>query len=120
MPDVQVVIPILPVTDLARTHKYYCEVLGFLEPWGFGEPAVYGGVRAHLEKMPAIHFSVSADGTPGQAFVIIDGVDAYYEAVKAAGGEVIEEIGNREYRMRDFTVADPDGNRITFGSDTTG
>lgn len=118
MPDVQVVIPVLPTTDLARTHKYYCDVLGFLEPWGFGEPAQYGGVRADLEQMPAIHFTVDSQRGPGEVFVIIEEVDAYYEKVKAAGAEVVFEIGDRPYWMRDFMVADPDGNRLSFGTPT--
>lgn len=117
MPDVQVVIPVLPTTDLARTHKYYCDVLGFLEPWGFGEPPQYGGVRADLQEMPAIHFIVSTDPTPGEIFVIVNEVDAYYERVKGPA-EVIFEIGDRPYGMRDFTVADPDGNRVSFGTPT--
>ena len=64
MPDVHVVIPVLPVADLARAHKFYCDVLGFLEPWGFGEPPQYGGVRADLAEMPAIHFTVCTDRSP--------------------------------------------------------
>ncbi len=122
MPDVRVVIPVLPTTDLARTHKYYCDILGFLEPWGYGEPGEplqYGGVRADLDQMPAIHFTVCTDRTPGEVFVIVNDVDAYYEKVKAAGAEMIFEIGDRPYGMRDFMVADPDGNRLSFGADKT-
>ncbi|HUR48551.1 MAG TPA: glyoxalase superfamily protein [Acidimicrobiales bacterium] len=118
MPDVQVVIPVLPTTDLARAHTYYCDVLGFLEPWGFGEPPQYGGVRADLEQMPAIHFTVDPARGAGEVFVIIDEVDAYFEKVKAAGAQVVFEIGDRPYGMRDFMVADPDGNRLSFGTPT--
>ena len=118
MPDVQVVIPVLPTKDLERTHRFYCDVLGFLEPWGFGDPPQYGGVRADLEKMPAIHFTVDADRGPGEVFVILDDVDAYFEEVRAAGAEFIFEVGDRPYGMRDFMVGDPDGNRISFGTPT--
>jgi len=119
MPDVRVVIPVLPVADLARAHKFYCDILGFLEPWGFGDPPQYGGVRADLAEMPAIHFTVCTDRSPGEVFVIVNEVDTYYEKVKSAGAEMIFEIGDRPYGMRDFMVADPDGNRISFGSDKT-
>lgn len=120
MPDVQVVIPVLPVKDLARTHAYYCSVLGFLEPWGFGDPPQYGGVRADLEQMPAIHFTVDESRGPGEVFVIIRDVDSYFAEVKTAGAEVIFDIGDRDYGMRDFMVADPDGNRLSFGSEKRG
>ena len=118
MPDVQVVIPVLPTKDLERTHQFYCDILGFLEPWGFGDPPQYGGVRADLEQMPAIHFTVDAERAPGEAFVIIDDVDAYFEQIKRAGAEFIFEVGDRPYGMRDFMLADPDGNRLSFGSPT--
>lgn len=118
MPEVQVVIPVLPTSDLARTHKFYCEVLGFVEPWGFGDPPQYGGVRADLEQMPAIHFTVDADPGRGEVFVIVHEVDEYFNRVRNAGAEVIFEIGDRPYGMRDFMVADPDGNRLSFGLPT--
>ena len=118
MPDVQVVIPVLPTKDLERTHKFYCDVLGFLEPWGFGDPPQYGGVRADLQQMPAIHFTVDSERGPAEAFVIMEDVDTYYEQVKAAGAEFIFELGQRPYGMRDFMVADPDGNRLSFGTPT--
>lgn len=118
MPDVQVVIPVLPTTDLARTHTYYRDILGFLEPWGFGEPPQYGGVRADLEQMPAIHFTVDSERGAGEVFVIVNDVDAYYEKAKVAGAEMIFEVGDRPYGMRDFMVADPDGNRLSFGTPT--
>lgn len=118
MPAVQVVIPVLPTKDLARAHKFYCEILGFEEPWGFGEPPQYGGVRAELEQMPAIHFTVDAERGPGEVFVILENVDDYYEKVKATGAEFIFELGDRPYWMRDFMLADPDGNRLSFGTPT--
>ena len=120
MPDVSVIIPVLPVKDLERAHRFYCDILGFLEPWSFGEPPQYGGVRADLEKMPAIHLTVNTDRTPGEIYVILDDVDSYFAQVKAAGAEFVFELGDREYGMRDFMVKDPDGNQLSFATDSSG
>jgi uncharacterized glyoxalase superfamily protein PhnB len=117
MPAVETVIPVLPVRDLERAHRYYCDVLGFVEPWGYGEPLQYGGVQAEAGELPAIHFTQNTDRTPGEAYILVGDVDAYFEQVKAAGAEFVFELADRDYGMRDFMVKDPDGNQLSFGAD---
>lgn len=121
MSAVKVIIPTLPVSDLARAHRFYTEVLGFVAPWGWGDPPVYGGVQAAEGELPAFHLSVKQGAfEPGEAYVIVDDVDALFAQVKEAGGTFRHEVGDRDYGMRDFMVVDPDGNVISFGADTSG
>lgn len=117
MPKVDTVIPVLPVSDLERTHRYYCEILGFVEPWGFGEPLQYGGVQAEAGELPAIHFTLNTSRSPGEAYILVGDVDAYFAQLKAAGAEFVFEVGDRDYGMRDFMIKDPDGNQLSFGSE---
>lgn len=117
MLDVKVIIPTLPVSDLARTHRYYVDVLGFVEPWGWGDPPQYGGVQAKPLEMPAFHFTVvPGDVVPGEAYVIVDDVDGLFARVKEAGADFVVEVDDRPYGMRDFMVTDPDGNKLSFGA----
>jgi uncharacterized glyoxalase superfamily protein PhnB len=51
-----------------------------------------------------VYFYVSLDS----------GIDEYFERVKAAGVQIIEEIGDRFWGDRTFTVADPDGYVLQF------
>lgn len=119
MTAVKVIIPTLPVRDLERAHRFYTDVLGFVEPWGWGDPPQYGGVQATAGEFPAIHLSVKQhEFEPGEAYVIVDDVDAVFARVKAAGATFQHELSDRDYGMRDFTVVDPDGNVISFASDT--
>lgn len=121
MPAIKVIIPTLPVSDLARSHRFYTEVLGFVDPWGWGDPPIYGGVQVAEGELPAVHLSVKQGAfEPGEAYVIVEDVDGWFERVKAAGATFEHEVGDRDYGMRDFMVIDPDGNLISFGSDTTG
>jgi uncharacterized glyoxalase superfamily protein PhnB len=46
----------------------------------------------------------------------IDDVDALYERVRAAGGDIALEITDTDYGSRDFTVRDPEGNLWAFGT----
>lgn len=119
MTAVKVIIPTLPVRDLERAHRFYTDVLGFVEPWGWGDPPQYGGVQATAGEFPAIHLSVKQhEFEPGEAYVIVDDVDALFAKFKASGATFQHELGDREYGMRDFTVVDPDGNVISFATDT--
>lgn len=45
-----------------------------------------------------------------------DDVDALYERVREAGGEIAVELTDTDYGSRDFTVRDPEGNLWAFGT----
>ena len=46
----------------------------------------------------------------------IDDVDALYERVREAGGDIAMDITDTDYGSRDFTVRDPEGNLWAFGT----
>jgi uncharacterized glyoxalase superfamily protein PhnB len=115
--SVEVVIPVLKVSDMAKALAFYTEVLGFTEPWSWGEPAQYGGVQAAAGKDAAIHLSVEPEGHPkGEAYILVNDVDALYERV--TGAELVHELADQPYGMRDFMVRDPFGNCLSFGQDS--
>ena len=41
-------------------------------------------------------------------------LDAYYERLKADGIEIVDPIADRPWGQREFTVADPQGNWLSF------
>jgi uncharacterized glyoxalase superfamily protein PhnB len=43
-------------------------------------------------------------------------VDAYWHRALVMGAAVLAPIDDREYGLRDFTILDPDGVGIRFGS----
>lgn len=122
---IQELIPVLPVDDWGKAEQFYGGVLGFVDLWSFGEPAQYGGMCAGGAGTPSLHVSVYPAGEmPGPSEVYVSmaspaEVDALFEKVRAGGAEIVHEPGDREYQMRDFMVADPWGNRLSFGADIT-
>lgn len=54
-------------------------------------------------------------GTFG-AYVVTDRVDDLYQRLSAAGVEIIREIEDQPYGSREFGIADPEGNKWSFGT----
>ncbi len=57
-------------------------------------------------------------GTPGTtgAYIVTDEVDALYARLVAADVEITDEIEDKPYGSREFAIADPEGNRWSFGT----
>lgn len=54
-------------------------------------------------------------GTFG-AYVVTDRVDDLYQRLSTAGVEIIREIEDQPYGSREFAIADPEGNKWSFGT----
>jgi uncharacterized glyoxalase superfamily protein PhnB len=111
------VSPTFHVTDMRRALSFYEASLGFrcafkLEdelhpeiPYAIVER---DNLELHLQLRP------SAAGT-SSCYIIVDDADAIWAEVQKAGVRVTRAIEDSSYGMRDFTVADPDGNNLGFG-----
>lgn len=114
------VSPIFEVRDVPETLAYYADVLEFEIGWTWGDPPTYASI-CHDRVEFNVGLGRSGEATrPSSAYVAISNIDAYYERIRARGAEVTVPIGDRDYGMRDFTVADPSGNTVSFGQPTTG
>lgn len=52
----------------------------------------------------------------GSVYVVVDDPDAVYARAKDLGAEVVRELEDTDYGSRGFSVADPEGNRWSFGT----
>jgi uncharacterized glyoxalase superfamily protein PhnB len=48
--------------------------------------------------------------------IMVPNVDAMYQRAKAANAEIVREIGDRDYGLRDFILLDLDGYFIRFAA----
>jgi len=117
---IESVSPVLSVTDLTQSINFYRDALGFDLAWSWGEPPDIAAVcrdsieimliqRAGAKPAGASHISLGASG-----------IDPYYTALLDAGVTVVVPIGDRSYGMRDFRIADPSGNELSFGEAIAG
>lgn len=106
---------IFQVRDFQEALDYYTGVLGFGIGWIWGEPPNYASIcRDGVE----INFGAPKEGqaiTPSGVYISLTEIDAYYEAIRTLGANVTVPVGDRPYGMRDFSIEDPSGNRVSFG-----
>jgi len=108
---------VLAVQDLARSAKFYIEVLGFRQ-----DPVDAKGWSFVSKDAFKLMLGECADEIPASdvgnhswfARVIVDGLDEYFGDVVARGAEVLSKPADRAYGLREFVIRTPDGHRLMF------
>jgi predicted enzyme related to lactoylglutathione lyase len=119
MPKVLRTSFVIAVPDLEASAAFYRDVLGFGVE-SISDP----GWRVYTCGACSILAGQCPDAIPPAelgdhsyfAYLEIDGIDAYYEAVRAAGARVCKAIRDEPHGMREFCLVTADGHRIMFGS----
>ena len=110
------VVPILNVKDIQASFRYYTEVLLFRKAWDWGDPPDFGSVQlGHVE----IFLCQGGQGSPGTWMsIFVNDIDAYHEAIRGRGADIVMEPRDEPWHMREMHVRDPDGHVIRFGTGT--
>ena len=118
-------VPILGVANTAVAEDFYCGHLGFRRAYAYRpdpekvDPCYMGLVRdaAHL-----VVSSFGGDGPPGSRNVqiYVDDVAAIFEEFKGEGVSLLGEILDQTWGNLEFSLDDPDGNRLIIAQDRGG
>jgi catechol 2,3-dioxygenase-like lactoylglutathione lyase family enzyme len=103
-------IPVLPARDLDGALAFYKERLGFQVAFQYGPYAgvVRGPIEIHLDGQPGVTAEVSCR-------IQVRGIDALHDEIKPQGVvDPKEPLQTMPFGMRQFSVRDLSGNRITF------
>lgn len=116
------VSPTLHVTDMRRTLAFFEGSLGFRCTF-----------KLHDEHHPEIPYAIverdrveihlqlrEAAAGSSSCYITVDDADAVWAEVQKAGVRVLRPIEDSNYGMRDFNIADPDGNNLGFGQSIAG
>lgn len=96
---------------------------GFFQKLGFAIVSEPGGwifvERDHCmimlgECRDALHPSKLGDHSYF-GYLRVDDVDSYYEDLKKKGVKILSPIQTKPWEMREFSVASPEGHRMTIG-----
>lgn len=112
--------PIITTPDLERALGFYRDLLGGVVSFAYPSegPPGYVGVDLGTSHLGIGHdpaVQLGADQRIALWLYVAD-CDAAVEAVRAAGGTVVEEPVDQPWGERVARVEDPDGNRIIIGA----
>jgi len=110
---------VFTITDIGQSLAWYVERLGFGEHFRLGDPPSYAIIErdcVSLHLMPS-HRQPAALGQ-SSIYVFAADVDALHAELLARDCPVEKAPEDYDYGMREFSVLDPDGNRITFGQES--
>ena len=115
--------PTLAVRDMKKTIEFYKNSLGFKMGMCFPdannpEYADFSKDEMVLMFLPAKNVGVGGGeklGTGVNLYMQIDGdIDEYYDELKKRGVRFAADIKDEPFGIRDFTVEDVDGYKLTF------
>jgi len=115
--------PMLAVKNVRQTIQFYRDSLGF--NMGMTFPNADNPEYADLSKDGMVLMFISAEnigikreeklGMGVNIYMQIDGdIDKYYDELKDKGVKIVVDIKDEPYGIRDFTVDDIDGYKLTF------
>ena len=105
----------LAMSDIAAAVEFYTKKLGFQHAFDWGEPPTFAGVNLGSVQM------FLEQGTPNPSpentavYFLVGDADELYEFHRANGVEIVTEIDDRPYGIRDYTVRDLYGYSLVFG-----
>jgi uncharacterized glyoxalase superfamily protein PhnB len=120
--------PAFRAADARALIRFLVEAFGFEEvvvygegdhvdhaelAWPLGGGVMFGSVPTEIAaEQDAWPLRPGTLGT----YTVTDDPDALHARAKAAGARIVRELNDTDYGSREFTAADPEGNRWSFGT----
>ena len=104
-------VPELPVSDVEKAQQYYHKSFGCKIEW------IYPGreIGAVSNGDMALFFRKRVDEfQPVVLWVYCNDLDDTFKSITGRGANIVEEIAEKPWGLRQFTVHDQDGNVLYF------
>lgn len=105
----------LPVKDMAKAEAFYTDVLGFKKVFENGRPVGFMILKRDAGELHLTLQPIYKAPAFNVAHMMVDDVDALHAACQNYGLRIIKRLQDKDYGLRAFVFADPDGNRIDVG-----
>ncbi|CTQ60956.1 VOC family protein [Roseibium album] len=105
----------LPVSDIERSYQVYKEVFGFEKVFENGDPV---GFMILQKDEAELHLTLQKNhkaATFNVAHMLVSDATETYQRCQDHGLRIIKRLQDKNYGLRAFVFADPDGNRIDVG-----
>ncbi len=110
-------VPQIPVSNVEKAAEYYVNVLGFRFDWGDDRGGI-GGISQGECRMFLTNANFREhDGGGGPVVVWLNlnskqQVDELYDRWRSAGAKILAAPEDKPWHLREFRVADLDGNQL--------
>jgi uncharacterized glyoxalase superfamily protein PhnB len=111
-------VPTFRVRDANAACAYFCDALGFTKDWEHRfEPGFPLFVSVSRDGV-ALHLSEHASDGPlaVKVYIYVHDAQALHDEARARGARIVAELCRQPYDVLEFSVEDPDGNVIRFGT----
>lgn len=110
-------VPEIPVSDMTAATSYYQRQLGFAVDWGGGADDLAGMSRDDCRLFLAGPRFRQGRGNTSPALIWLNlgsraEVDAIYQSWRTSKAILLSAPEDKPWGLREFTVADPDGNQF--------
>lgn len=109
------VAAMLPVGDIERSFRVYKDVFGFEKAFENGDPV---GFMILTKDDAELHLTLQKEhkaATFNVAHMLVSDATEAYQKCQDHGLRIIKRLQDKDYGLRAFVFADPDGNRIDVG-----
>lgn len=111
-------VPFVPVKDLKETIAYYKDTLGFYEEW-FWEDSDAGirrdDLRLLFNRNPEYTAQVNSNSKAFEICWFVTNVDEIYEEYLGRGVNIIRQLSNSPWGLREFSILEINGYVIRIG-----
>lgn len=110
-------VPEIPVANIHQAAAYYVNTLGFTFDWGDEQGGIAGISRDHCRLFITNRLFREGYGNTGPILFWLNleskaEVDELFAEWQAAQAKIVSEPEDKPWKLREFTVADLDGNLI--------
>ena len=114
----QSTISMLRTKDARRSEAFYCGLLGFEKSWEYDPGAGYPIFLEVSRDQVAFHLSEHEGDGPleVQVYINVEDAEALHQELVSRGTPVKDALHEAEWGHLVFSVEDPDGNTLRFGS----
>jgi predicted enzyme related to lactoylglutathione lyase len=108
------VMPSMPVKDVPGGVNFYVKTLGFNLVTKNGD--VFAIVSRNGVEIGLLS-ALAHDAVPGcgRCYIKVTGIEKLYASYSEKGVKVLHKLKVEPYGMKEFKIADPEGNEISFG-----
>jgi catechol 2,3-dioxygenase-like lactoylglutathione lyase family enzyme len=114
--------PLLAVEDIARSRKFYEELLGQKVKYDFGRDVAFEGdftihLKSHFQELlgGAERYPVVTRAHNGELYFETEDVEQYARRLAQAGVEFIHNVREQPWGQRVMRFYDPDGHIVEIG-----